>query len=229
MSVSAERSSEPDVAPPVTWCQALEAEYAALYGEPALPDGGPSDPHERLRAVHERMHDRAPSALCLSGGGIRSATFALGVLQGLAHVGVLGAFDYLSTVSGGGYTGGWFTAWLQRAGAGRPGCGAPRDRSRPGAPARGRPTPPRIIAARAAPADVPLPRAARRHSSRPTFGPSLVDDGAQSPAQLDGAPAADRRRPARSPRLLRRRPRVEQGTGPGPLVVGAFPPRRGFS
>ena len=47
---------------------------------------------------------------------MRSATFALGVIQGLAHTGVLGAFNYLSTVSGGGYTGGWFTAWLHRDG-----------------------------------------------------------------------------------------------------------------
>jgi len=47
---------------------------------------------------------------------VRSGTFALGVLQGLAHLGVLGKFDYLSTVSGGGYIGGWLTAWLQRAG-----------------------------------------------------------------------------------------------------------------
>jgi hypothetical protein len=30
------------------------------------------------------------TALCLSGGGIRSATFALGVLQGLARFGLLG-------------------------------------------------------------------------------------------------------------------------------------------
>src|SRR6185503_9251999 len=57
------------------------------------------------------------SALCLSGGGIRSATFALGVLQGLARAGVLGTIDYLSTVSGGGYIGGWFSAWLHREGA----------------------------------------------------------------------------------------------------------------
>ena len=70
--------------------------------------------------MHRRLLERGPSALCLSGGGIRSATFALGVLQGLAHVGVLGSIDYLSTVSGGGYTGGWFTAWLHRRGqAGR--------------------------------------------------------------------------------------------------------------
>lgn len=53
--------------------------------------------------------------LCLSGGGIRSATFNLGLLQGLHRVGVLRLFDYLSTVSGGGYIGGWLTAWLARS------------------------------------------------------------------------------------------------------------------
>ncbi|MFL6228001.1 MAG: patatin-like phospholipase family protein [Pyrinomonadaceae bacterium] len=56
------------------------------------------------------------SALCLSGGGIRSATFNLGVLQGLARHGLLEQFDYLSTVSGGGFIGGWLTAWLHRSG-----------------------------------------------------------------------------------------------------------------
>lgn len=52
--------------------------------------------------------------LALSGGGIRSATFALGVLQALAKLRLLGCFDYLSTVSGGGYIGGWLAAWVQR-------------------------------------------------------------------------------------------------------------------
>lgn len=47
------------------------------------------------------------SALCLSGGGIRSAAFGLGVLQALATGSLLGRFDYLSTVSGGGFIGGW--------------------------------------------------------------------------------------------------------------------------
>src|SRR6185437_7311509 len=56
------------------------------------------------------------SALCLSGGGIRSAAFALGVVQGLAARGLLPQFDYLSTVSGGGYLGGFLTAWVQRRG-----------------------------------------------------------------------------------------------------------------
>ena len=52
--------------------------------------------------------------VALSGGGIRSATFSLGLLQGLDALGVLRAVDYLSMVSGGGYLGGWWTAWLSR-------------------------------------------------------------------------------------------------------------------
>ena len=51
--------------------------------------------------------------LALSGGGIRSATFCLGVLQTLAKEGILKHVDYLSTVSGGGYIGGSLT-WLLR-------------------------------------------------------------------------------------------------------------------
>lgn len=46
--------------------------------------------------------------LALSGGGVRSATFCLGILRGLAKNGALKRFDYLSTVSGGGYIG---AAW----------------------------------------------------------------------------------------------------------------------
>jgi hypothetical protein len=41
----------------------------------------------------------------LSGGGIRSATFSLGILQALARVQRLRDIDFLSTVSGGGYVG----------------------------------------------------------------------------------------------------------------------------
>jgi hypothetical protein len=41
----------------------------------------------------------------LSGGGIRSATFCLGVFQALAQFSLLSKIDYLSTVSGGGYFG----------------------------------------------------------------------------------------------------------------------------
>jgi predicted acylesterase/phospholipase RssA len=68
-----------------------------------------------LEAVYERIHKEQStrSALCLSGGGIRSATFGLGILQGLARCGLLGKFHYLSTVSGGGYIGSWLSAWIK--------------------------------------------------------------------------------------------------------------------
>jgi hypothetical protein len=122
--------------PPLSWCAALEDEYRALHGVPALDPGAPEDPAGRLRAVHARIHARGPIALCLSGGGIRSATFALGVLQGLANTGLLRSIDYLSTVSGGGYTGGWFTTWLQRQGhAGYDGVLRALDPARPPAEA----------------------------------------------------------------------------------------------
>jgi len=49
------------------------------------------------------------AAICLSGGGIRSAAFCLGVIQAFAARGMLKKFHYLSTVSGGGYIGGWLT------------------------------------------------------------------------------------------------------------------------
>jgi hypothetical protein len=52
--------------------------------------------------------------LALSGGGIRSATFCLGLLQEFKRQKLLSIFDYLSTVSGGGYVGGWWSAWLSR-------------------------------------------------------------------------------------------------------------------
>jgi len=64
--------------------------------------------------LHEKKDDEARTAVCISGGGIRSATFALGVLQGLAGAGILKKFDYLSTVSGGGYIGSWLSSWIRR-------------------------------------------------------------------------------------------------------------------
>ena len=50
--------------------------------------------------------------LSISGGGIRSATFALGVVQQLAREGILHQVDYLSTVSGGGYLGAFISSFL---------------------------------------------------------------------------------------------------------------------
>ena len=53
--------------------------------------------------------------VAFSGGGIRSATFNLGVLQGLAGARLLHKVDYLSTVSGGGYIGAWLATCIKRS------------------------------------------------------------------------------------------------------------------
>ena len=50
--------------------------------------------------------------LALSGGGIRSAAFCLGASQALAEHGIIANIDYLSTVSGGGYTGAAITSHM---------------------------------------------------------------------------------------------------------------------
>ncbi|HKO35583.1 MAG TPA: patatin-like phospholipase family protein [Pyrinomonadaceae bacterium] len=72
----------------------------------------------RERQFYAREKDPDSSQDCvglaLSGGGIRSATFCLGFLQELNQLKLLRVFDYLSTVSGGGYVGGWWSAWLSR-------------------------------------------------------------------------------------------------------------------
>lgn len=62
---------------------------------------------------HE-CHKQNLAGICISGGGIRSATFGLGVLQGLAAKGLLEKADYLSTVSGGGYIGSWLQGVFYR-------------------------------------------------------------------------------------------------------------------
>ncbi len=55
--------------------------------------------------------------LACSGGGIRSATFCLGVAQSLAKRAMLKHFDFLSTVSGGGYFGSFLSRLIQRRGS----------------------------------------------------------------------------------------------------------------
>ena len=53
--------------------------------------------------------------LCFSGGGIRSATLNLGVLQGLQELDMLRHLDYISTVSGGGFIGSWLVGNVRRS------------------------------------------------------------------------------------------------------------------
>ncbi len=83
---------------------------------PLPPSNPPENPAEEAELEKNLLAaiDRHPTelaALCLSGGGIRSATFALGAMQGLARFSLLEHFHYLSTVSGGGYIGSWLSAW----------------------------------------------------------------------------------------------------------------------
>lgn len=82
--------------------QARRGEMSALPTDEApLPDDDPSQgPGENA------------AGLALSGGGIRSASFSLGVVQVLAERGLLEQMDFLSTVSGGGYTGSFLTSRL---------------------------------------------------------------------------------------------------------------------
>jgi len=73
-----------------------------------------SDPVSPTGSAYDRAAASGLMGLCFSGGGIRSATFNLGILQGLAELKLLRSFDYLSTVSGGGYIHQWFAAWVKR-------------------------------------------------------------------------------------------------------------------
>ncbi len=96
--------------------------------------GGAELPAETVLPLYRALNARNSAALCLSGGGIRSASFALGLIQALAvhprpltdakleqetTVGdakgsLLARMTYLSTVSGGGYIGSWLSTWIAR-------------------------------------------------------------------------------------------------------------------
>jgi hypothetical protein len=80
----------------------------------------PTPPHP-----YSEAHRVRPLGLAFSGGGIRSATFNLGVLQGLAELGLLPFIDYLSTVSGGGYIGSWLHGIIRNQCLGDPAAAQP--------------------------------------------------------------------------------------------------------
>src|SRR5262245_53136960 len=105
---------------PLTTEQVLREEAQAIH-QADLSDKKGSELYRALNKLNS-------AALCLSGGGIRSGAFALGVIQALAaHPrtpkgdpveergnSLLARFHYLSTVSGGGYIGSWLSAWRCR-------------------------------------------------------------------------------------------------------------------
>ncbi|MBX3726879.1 MAG: hypothetical protein KF823_13290 [Xanthomonadales bacterium] len=75
----------------------------------------------RRRQASGLPADTAAVGLALSGGGIRSAVFNLGLLQALHSAGLLRQVDYLSSVSGGGYVAGCLS-WLRHTVPGWRGC-----------------------------------------------------------------------------------------------------------
>lgn len=92
-----------------------ELDYVRRWRE-VRESGGATDDHTGRDLV----------GLALSGGGIRSATFSLGILQALAGRGLLKRIDYLSSVSGGGYIGSALTWLTSRQAQSEPSPGAPQ-------------------------------------------------------------------------------------------------------
>jgi hypothetical protein len=64
----------------------------------------------------QTLNKQSIVGLALSGGGVRSSTFSLGVVQALASKGRLRHIDYLSTVSGGAFTGSFLGRLFTRKG-----------------------------------------------------------------------------------------------------------------
>jgi hypothetical protein len=87
----------------------LVTEFEEVYGA-EYADIRKASRAKRSPSVRDGM-----IGLALSGGGIRSASFGLGVLQALNAEGMLRKFDYLSTVSGGGYIGTSMTVSMSAA------------------------------------------------------------------------------------------------------------------
>ena len=89
---------------------------------PVIPTGGTTQPstssspppppetltdEKALATQRKKALDRGLVGLAFSGGGIRSGSVSMGFLQGLAKLRLLRLFDYLSSVSGGGYAAAW--------------------------------------------------------------------------------------------------------------------------
>jgi hypothetical protein len=96
--------------------------------QPAIWQREKEEVLRRRRTVLGLEHNQVLNlvGLAISGGGIRSATFALGVVERLARQGHLTQVDYLSTVSGGGYLGSFLSSFLN---SDRPEIGLQPDQS----------------------------------------------------------------------------------------------------
>lgn len=80
---------------------------------PSKADTG-DGPSPSLATDRPPLADADPVGLALSGGGVRSAAFALGILQAFHRFGLMRYVDYLSAVSGGTYAAGMFIQSLKK-------------------------------------------------------------------------------------------------------------------
>lgn len=92
---------------PVTSAR-LSTAVQSQQNDPAYPEKLETTEKELLRTRRDGKPCNNIVGVGLSGGGIRSATFCLGIFQGLAKQKLLSKIDYLSTVSGGGYFGAFY-------------------------------------------------------------------------------------------------------------------------
>ena len=121
-------------------CAAYTPDGKKFHSE-ATDKEEPGEIAHSQNSFYQSLNRLERAALCLSGGGIRSAAFSLGVIQALAthprprpnelasdvperaainvvaqaQDSLLAKFHYLSTVSGGGYIGSWLSSWRSRA------------------------------------------------------------------------------------------------------------------
>ena len=72
---------------------------------------------QKLGIEHGTPEEENWFGIALSGGGIRSATINLGFLKTLNRFGILKKADYLSSVSGGGYTHSYVQATVKETGS----------------------------------------------------------------------------------------------------------------
>ncbi len=100
---------------PSKWLLERELEASGHWPFSPLAEDQAGTALEEKPDAYERARQRSTIGLCLSGGGIRSATFNLGILQALARHRRLGKIDYLSSVSGGGYIHQFLANWIYRA------------------------------------------------------------------------------------------------------------------
>jgi hypothetical protein len=103
-----------EIAGEANFTAAFNGATAEAEGRQQSPGVPAATPEQRI--LYATAYRLNLNALCLSGGGIRSAAISLGVIQALVNAKLLKQFQYLSTVSGGGYIGSWLSAWLHHTG-----------------------------------------------------------------------------------------------------------------